>query len=103
MTAKIYAGVRVEVTDEGYMTDHSLWNRDIAIEIAREEKITLTEEHFAIIEYLRKRFSNSEILSIRSVNRSGIMDIKTFYRLFPGGPLKKASKIAGLPKPSNCI
>jgi dissimilatory sulfite reductase related protein len=103
MATKIYAGVKIEHTDEGYLVDPSLWNRDIAIEIARQEEIILTGEHFAIIEFLRNRFNNGEILTIRSINRSGIMDLRTFYQIFPGAPLKKASKIAGLPKPSNCI
>ncbi|MFK7844139.1 MAG: TusE/DsrC/DsvC family sulfur relay protein [Rhodothermales bacterium] len=31
------------------------------------------------------------------------MTIKEFYGLFPGGPLKKASRIAGIPKPASCV
>jgi dissimilatory sulfite reductase related protein len=103
MPQKTYIGVTVEVTDEGYMTNPSQWTREIAIEIAKEEGYTLTDQHFAIIEFLRTRFASDEILTIRSINHSGIMDVKTFYQLFPGAPLKKASKTAGLPKPTNCI
>ncbi|MCK4919792.1 MAG: TusE/DsrC/DsvC family sulfur relay protein [Bacteroidales bacterium] len=29
--------------------------------------------------------------------------MKEFYTLFPGGPLKKATRIAGIPKPSSCV
>jgi sulfur relay (sulfurtransferase) DsrC/TusE family protein len=55
------------------------------------------------MEYLRNRHNNGDALSIRSINRSGVIDVKTFYQLFPGAPLKKATKIAGIPKPASCI
>lgn len=103
MAIKIFSGITVEVTDEGYMQDSSLWTREIAIEIAKEENIVLNDIHFAIIEFLRSRFISGTSISIRSINHSGITDVKNFYQLFPGAPLKKASRIAGLPKPSNCI
>jgi TusE/DsrC/DsvC family sulfur relay protein len=103
MAQKTYAGVTVDVTDEGYMTNPLQWSREIAVEIAKEEKIILTDQHFAIMEFLRNRFNTGEALSIRSINHSGVIDVKTFYQLFPGAPLKKATKIAGIPKPSSCI
>lgn len=103
MPTKIYSGVSVDVNDEGYFTNSSQWNKEIAIEIAQEEGIQLTGQHFAIMEYLRNRHNSGEALSIRSINSSKIIDVKTFYQLFPGAPLKKATKIAGIPKPSSCI
>jgi tRNA 2-thiouridine synthesizing protein E len=30
-------------------------------------------------------------------------DIKTIYKLFPGGPAKGGCKVAGLPKPTGCV
>jgi TusE/DsrC/DsvC family sulfur relay protein len=103
MAQKNFAGVTVDVTDEGYMTIPSQWTKEIAVEIAREEKIILTDQHYAIMEFLRNRFNSGEALSIRSINHSGVIDVKTFYQLFPGAPLKKATKIAGIPKPASCI
>jgi tRNA 2-thiouridine synthesizing protein E len=55
------------------------------------------------MEFLRNKFLGGEALSIRSINHSGVIDVKTFYQLFPGAPLKKATKIAGIPKPVSCI
>jgi TusE/DsrC/DsvC family sulfur relay protein len=103
MTQKIYSGITVDVNVEGYFTDPSQWTKEIAFEIAKEEGIVLTDQHFAIIDFLRKKFAAGEALSIRSINHSGIIDVKTFYQLFPGAPLRKASKIAGIPKPTGCI
>ena len=103
MTQKTFAGVTVDVNEEGYFTNPSQWTKDIAVEIAREEGIVLTDRHYAIIEFLRTRHSSGDALSIRSINHSGVLDVKTFYQLFPGAPLKKATKIAGIPKPASCV
>ena len=103
MAEKTYAGIKVDLNEEGYMTNYLQWTKEIAAAIAEEEKIVLTDQHYEIMEFLRKRFTNGDIISIRSINHSGIIDVKTFYQLFPGAPLKKATRIAGLTKPSNCI
>jgi TusE/DsrC/DsvC family sulfur relay protein len=103
MAQKIYTGVTIDVNEEGYFTDPSQWTKEIAAEIAKEEGITLTEQHYAIIEFLRNKHLSGEALSIRSINHSGVLDVKTFYQLFPGAPLKKATKIAGIPKPASCV
>jgi tRNA 2-thiouridine synthesizing protein E len=103
MAQKTYAGITVDVNEEGYFTTPSQWTKEIGAEIAKEEGITLTDQHYAIIEFLRKRQIAGDALSIRSINHSGIIDVKTFYALFPGAPLKKATKIAGIPKPASCV
>jgi tRNA 2-thiouridine synthesizing protein E len=97
------AGVAVDFNEEGYMTDSSQWNEDIARSIAAEEGIELTDKHFEILNYLREKHKAGEPLTIRKVGNSGIVDIKGLYQLFPGGPLKKSSRIAGIPKPSSCV
>lgn len=103
MPQKIFAGVTVDVNDEGYLTNPAQWTKEIALEIAKEENLILTGQHFAIMDFLRSKFLGGEALSIRSINHSGVIDVKTFYQLFPGAPLKKATKIAGIPKPVSCI
>jgi len=55
MAQKIIAGVTVDVTEEGYLTDPSQWTKEIALEIAKEEGLELTEKHFAILDYLREK------------------------------------------------
>ncbi len=97
------AGTTVDFNEEGYMTDPSQWNKEIANEIASEEGIELTDKHFEVLQYLRDKHAAGEQLTIRKVGNSGIVDIKGLYQLFPGGPLKKSSRIAGIPKPASCI
>jgi tRNA 2-thiouridine synthesizing protein E len=103
MAQQTIAGTTVEVTDEGYLQDYTQWNEEIAKELAKEEGIELTEDHFKVLRFLREKYEEGANLTIRKVGKSGITDIKGFYKLFPGGPLKKASKIAGIPKPTSCV
>ena len=103
MAQKTFVGVNVDVTEEGYMTNPSQWTKEIAAAIAKEEGLELTDRHFAVLDFLRERQQKGENLTIRSVGNSGIVDIKGFYGLFPGAPMKKAAKIAGIPKPASCV
>jgi len=103
MSTKTIAGVNVDLTEEGYLTDPSQWTKEIAKEIAKEEGIELTDKHFEVIEYVRNKVTAGEGLTIRGIGKSGVVDAKTFYQLFPGAPLKKATKISGVPKPVSCI
>ena len=103
MATKTYAGQSVEVNDEGFMVDASQWSKEIAAEIAKEEGIELTDQHYQVLEFLRTASEKGETLTIRKVGKSGIVDIKGLYKLFPGGPLKHSSRIAGIPKQASCV
>ena len=99
MEAKTIAGMQVNVNEEGYLEDMNQWNEKIADEIG----IELTDKHFEVLHYLRNQNKEGVALTIRRVGKSGIVDIKGLYKLFPKGPLKFSSKIAGIPKPTSCI
>lgn len=103
MAEKTIAGKTISINDEGYMTDASQWDHDVAKELAKEDNIELTDKHFEVLEFLRSTNEKGETLTIRKVGKSGIVDIKGLYQLFPGGPLKISSKVAGIPKPSSCV
>ncbi|MDO9548630.1 MAG: TusE/DsrC/DsvC family sulfur relay protein [Candidatus Marinimicrobia bacterium] len=104
MATKNIAGVDVNVNEEGYLTDHSQWNREIGEAIAKEEGIELTGQHWKVLEFLQNEVkTNGALPTIRRLTKSGVVDTKTLYQLFPDGPMKKASKIAGLEKPASCV
>lgn len=101
---KELAGHTVDVNEEGYLTNMSQWNEEIASAIAAEEGVPpLTDAHKKVLQYLRQQQAAGAALTIRSLGKSGVVTTKELYDLFPGGPLKKASKIAGIPKPVGCI
>lgn len=100
---KIIAGKTISVNEEGYLSNFSQWDKEIAEEIAKENNISLTPRHWEVIHYIQDEFKKELPLSIRKIGKSGVVDIKAFYELFPVGPLKTATKIAGVPKPASCI
>lgn len=98
------AGTTLEVNEEGYLTDMNQWTEAIAAEIAAAELVgPLTGAHFKVLGYLREQQAAGATITIRGLGKSGVVTTKELYELFPGGPLKKASKIAGIPKPVGCI
>ena len=103
MAEKTLAGKSVEVTDEGYLVNREEWSKEMAAEMAKEDGIELTDKHYEVLDYLRKEQAAGSTLTIRKVGKSGIVDIKGLYQLFPGGPLKLSSKYAGIPKPASCV
>ena len=105
MGERVVAGKTVQVNDEGFMTDHSEWNKEIAAVLAEEEGIgELTEAHWKVIEFLQNDFKEKGSMpSLRRVTKSGGISTKELYALYPNGPLKKSSKIAGLLKPESCV
>ena len=100
---KTIASKSVAVNEEGYLTDFKQWDESIAKELAAEAEISLTPRHWEVLTYLQTEFKNEVPLSIRKIGKSGVVDIKEFYQLFPKAPLKTATKIAGIPKPASCI
>ena len=86
MATKTYAGKIIQVNDEGYFLNSAEWSREITMEVAKEEGIQLNDKHFALIDFIRDRVQKGEALTIRSMGKSGIVDIKGFYELFPGAP-----------------
>lgn len=100
---KTIAGKVINVNEEGYLLNMDEWNEDIAKEMAKEEGLELGNRHFELLNYLREQQKNEVALNIRSLGKSGVVDIKELYALFPKGPLKISSKLAGIPKPKSCI
>ncbi len=95
--------VELNVNEEGYLTDFSQWTKEIGTEIANEHEIEMTDKHWEVINYIQEQVTAKKALSIRGIKKSGVINIKEFYALFPGGPLKVSTKIAGVPKPKSCI
>ncbi|MGO8861830.1 MAG: TusE/DsrC/DsvC family sulfur relay protein [Acidimicrobiales bacterium] len=105
MTTDIIAGVQVELNEEGFLTDPSQWNEEVAIELARREGIDpLTDRHWQVIHFMRSEYTSKGTgPTVRVLGKTSGVSIKELYQLFPKGPAKLAAKIAGIPKPRGCI
>lgn len=95
----------LELDEDGHLANISDWNEEIATELARMEGIeNLTERHWQVINFMREEYQEKgESPSLRKLTKQSGVPTKELYALFPKGPLKKAAKIAGLPKPTGCI
>ena len=98
------AGTAVAVTEEGFLTDHTQWTREVAETIAAEEGISLTDRHWEVIEFVRKFYEeNGESPTLRKISKQAGVETKELYQLFPQGPGKKVARISGTPKPEGCV
>ena len=99
------------VDEEGYLLDLNDWNEALAEQIAKQEGLSLTPAHWEIIHLLRGFYQQFEVSPamrplVKAVTKElGAEKGKSIYlmQLFPGSPPKLAAKIAGLPKPANCL
>ncbi|MBN7768985.1 TusE/DsrC/DsvC family sulfur relay protein [Marinobacter daepoensis] len=98
--------------NEGFLEDATTWSAQVAEDIAQEDKINLTENHWEIIWFLRDFYKEHEMsppsnrLFVKAVKESlGSEKGDSIYlmTLFPGTPAKTACRIAGLPRPTNCL
>ena len=105
MAEKTIAGTAINVDDEGFMTDHTQWNDDVARGLAKEIGIEeLTDKHFQVLNFMRKEFAEKGTgPSLRKLKNESGVNTKELYKLFPKGPAKKAALIAGITKPQGCI
>ncbi len=94
----------IAFNDEGYMTDPNVWNKEIAVELAKKEGIELTDAHWKVIEFCRESAKDSgKAPTLRQITKGVGITTKELFGLFPKGPAKKVAKIAGLGKPEGCV
>jgi len=100
-----YAGKQLEIDEDGFMQDPSVWNEAVAVEIAKTEEVPdMTEEHWKMVTYIRNYYLEFGIAPmVRKLVKEVGFKQKKIYELFPSGPAKGACKIAGLPKPTGCV
>lgn len=100
-------GRMLETTESGFLVNLDDWDKDVAEAIAAAEGLTLTPDHWDVIEYLRDAYlnhngeqpNNRAILKAMQDKWAGRkVDNKTLFDLFPGNPSKQAGKVAGLPE-----
>ena len=84
--------------------DLSQWSRATAEQLAAEQHISLTDEHWALIEAARGDFAATHASpNIQRLTQVGGVATRDLYRLFPKAPARTIAKLAGLPKPAGCL
>ncbi len=104
MTVTTLAGRPINVNEEGFLTDPGEWDEDLGDALAAAIGITLTEEHWKAIRFLREDFAEQgETATLRRMSTRGGIPVKQLFVLFPQKPAKKMAYVAGLPKPHGCV
>ena len=104
MTTKTYAGTSVDVDAEGFLVNAEQWTPEIALGIALELGIQLTDQHWKVIEFVRADTkAQGQSPGPRRITTSSGVTMKDLYTLFPKGPGKLVARVAGVPKPKACI
>ncbi|MBY3203467.1 TusE/DsrC/DsvC family sulfur relay protein [Rhizobium laguerreae] len=105
------AGLSVALDADGYLANADDWTPAIAVRLARNDGLELSERHWAVINQLRVFWYN-ELVSppLRILVRvAGQVPggehgtARALHGLFPGEPAKKACRYAGLPRPEGCL
>lgn len=105
MSTQVIAGHTVQLNDEGFMTNPSEWDKEIAVEIAKKEGIPqLSPAHWQVIDFCRQDAgSTGKAPTLRRITTAAGISTKEMFSLFPKGPAKKVAKISGLGKPEGCV
>lgn len=101
----------IEIDQQGFLVDLTDWSEAVAIALAENEGLTLGHEHFEVIHALRQFYIEYQLSPamrplVKYIGQQLGQDKgNSLYllTLFPGSPAKLASKLAGLPKPDNCL
>lgn len=99
-------GKQYELNDDGFLLNSDEWTDEVARVLAQAEEglNNLTEEHWAVINYIREYFLEKKVAPmVRKLCKHTGFSLKYIFELFPSGPAKGACKLAGLPKPDGCV
>lgn len=96
---------------EGYLVNLEDWSPSVAEATATLDGIILTPAHWAIIDLVRAFYQRTDTSPamrplVKLVRESlGAECGNSIYlmQLFPGSPAKRIARLAGLPRPTNCL
>lgn len=104
MTVVSLGDTRIHVDSEGFLTEYGEWTEELAVRLAAQIGIELTDEHWKAIHFLRADYPvHGETATLRRVSTLAGIPIRQLFVLFPSKPAKKLAYVAGLPKPRGCV
>lgn len=111
MSALQIKGRSVPLDKDGYLADRADWSEAVAEALAEREALELTPAHWEILRLLQSFYAQFQLspatrpLIKYAAQQLGPEKGNSMHlnSLFKGTPAKLAAKLAGLPKPTNCI
>lgn len=103
--------VKLAYDKEGFLRDLDDWTPSVAATIAANENVTLTPAHWRVLETLRAFYAETDVSPamrpfVKIMRERLGEEFGTsiaLMQLFGDSPAKTAAKIAGLPRPTNCL
>ncbi len=102
--------IDIKLDQHGHLINQHQWSKKLALELAQSDQIELNKDHWLVIHAVRDIYEiTGETppmrLLIKELNKRIDIEINSrfLYRLYPDGPVRLASKHAGLPKPKHCM
>jgi tRNA 2-thiouridine synthesizing protein E len=104
-------GRDLPLDQEGYLLELADWSEAAAQALAQREGVELSDEHWEILRLVRSFYAEFQLSPAnRPLIKFVALKLGTekgnslhLNRLFNGTPAKLAAKLAGLPKPTNCL
>ncbi|MDG9923069.1 MULTISPECIES: TusE/DsrC/DsvC family sulfur relay protein [unclassified Pseudomonas] len=104
-------GREIALDKDGFLVELSDWSQATAEALAAREELQLSAEHWEILELLRAFYAEFQLSpATRPLIKYVALKLGPdkgnslhLNRLFKGTPAKLAAKLAGLPKPTNCL
>ncbi|MCS4312790.1 tRNA 2-thiouridine synthesizing protein E [Pseudomonas sp. BIGb0381] len=101
----------LDLDKDGYLVDLNEWSPEVANALAAAEGLELTSDHWQILELLRQFYAEFQLspatrpLIKYTALKLGPQKGNSLHlnTLFNGTPAKLAAKLAGLPRPTNCL
>lgn len=90
---------------EGYLVEPGEWNESVALELAKRAGISLEEDHWDVIRFMRSYYDDRQVAAdarhvIKHLSeRLGSEARNRLFELFPYGYVAQACKIAGMKRP----
>ena len=104
-------GVEYHLDSNGYLLSARSWSREFCEFMAAREGLALENAHWQVVGMVRAYYARyDDSPPMRALVKLVAKELGTekansryLYKLFPDGPGKQASLLAGLPKPVSCI
>jgi len=104
-------GGKIEKDPEGFLLNHLDWTADLANQLAQENNLILSPDHWEILNFVRAYYLNKKtspglrelIKALKPSLGENKANSLYLFKLFPDGAAKQISRLAGLPKPAKCI
>ena len=106
-----FQGKQIEVDDDGYIINLDDWSKELAVQVASQDGVTLTEAHWEVINFLRDYYKQYQIapmikILVKEIGKAMGPEKatqSTFTNFIRAGLQSRHVSMQGLPKPTGCV